>query len=70
MVYKKTQNEEGNYIDVQQTRWDILEAHEAWTPEGKNVGWDTFENLEQAAQAYGLIYDPLPPEGSTNDSDE
>lgn len=59
MVYKKIQNEEGNYKDVQNVRWDILEAHEAWTPEGKNVGWDMFENLEQATQAYGLIYDPL-----------
>lgn len=59
MVYKKTQNEEGNYIDVQQTRWDILEAHEAWTPQGKNVGWDEFDSLEKAAQAYGLTYDPL-----------
>lgn len=59
MVYKKTQNEEGNYIDIQQTRWDILEAHEAWTPQGKNVGWDEFDRLEQAAQAYGLTYDPL-----------
>lgn len=60
MVYKKIQNEEGNYIDVQQVRWDILEAHEAWTPQGKNVGWDEFPNIETAAQAYGLTYDPLP----------
>ncbi len=55
MVYKKVQNEEGNYMDAQQTRWDILEAHEAWTPQGKNVGWNEFANLEAAAQAYGLI---------------
>ena len=60
MVYKKFQNEEGNYIDVQQQRWDILEAHEAWTPEGLNVGWDTYDNLEAAAAAYGLTYEPLP----------
>lgn len=62
MVYKKTQNKEGNYIDVRQTRWDILEAHEAWTPQGKNVGWDEFESLEKAAEAYGLTYDPKPQE--------
>ena len=55
MVYKKIQNEEGNYKDVQNVRWDILEAHEAWTPEGKNVGWYEYPNIEQAAQAYGLI---------------
>lgn len=60
MVYKKFQNEEGNYIDAQQQRWDILEAHEAWTPEGLNVGWDTYDNIEAAAAAYGLTYEPLP----------
>ncbi len=54
MVYKKVQNEEGNYIDKQGTRWDILEAHEAWTPQGKNVGWDEYDNVEQAAKSYGL----------------
>lgn len=60
MVYKKFQNEEGNYIDAEQVRWDILEAHEAWTPQGKNVGWDEFDNMEEAAAAYGLTYDPFP----------
>lgn len=59
MVYKKFENPEGNYIDVQQVRWDILEANEAWTPQGKNVGWDTFASLEAAAVAYGLTYSPL-----------
>ena len=59
MVYKKVQNEECNYIDKQDTRWDILEAHEAWTPQGKNVGWDEYDSLEQAANAYGLKYQPI-----------
>ena len=59
MVYKKIQNEEGQYIDAQQVRWDILEAHEAYTPEGLNVGWDEYESLEAAATAYGLMYDPI-----------
>lgn len=59
MVYKKVQNEEGQYIDGQGTRWDILEAHEAYTPQGKNVGWDEFENLEEAANAYVLKYQPI-----------
>lgn len=59
MVYKKIQNEEGDYKDISNVRWDVLEAHEAWTPQGKNVGWDEYENLEQAIQAYGLIYDPI-----------
>lgn len=59
MVYKKVQNEQGNYIDSMNVRWDILEAHEAWTPQGKNVGWDEYDNVEQAANAYGLKYQPI-----------
>lgn len=27
-----------------------------------NKGWDAFDSIEQAAEAYGLTYDPLPPE--------
>ena len=60
MVYKKIQNEAGEYIDNKQVRWDVLEAHEAWTPQGKNVGWDEYENLEAALAAYGLT--PVDPE--------
>lgn len=67
MVYKKVQNEEGNYIDKQGTRWDILEANEAYTPQGKNVGWDEFESLEQAAKSYGLTYDPVEHGGENAD---
>ena len=58
MVYKKIQNEQGDYKDIQNVRWDVLEAHEAWTPEGKNVGWNEYPDLETALQAYGLYYDP------------
>lgn len=58
MVYKKIQNEEGNYIDAEQVRWDILEAHEAYTPEGLNVGWNEYDSEEAAAEAYELFYDP------------
>lgn len=60
MVYKKIQNEEGNYKDEKNVRFIVLEAHEAWTPEGLNVGWDEYSNLDEALKAYGLIYDPLP----------
>lgn len=70
MVYKKIQNEEGNYIDAEQVRWDILEAHEAYTPEGKNVGWDEFESLEEAASYYGLTYDPFIPEEELDNQEE
>lgn len=70
MVYKKIRNEEGNYIDAEQVRWDILEAHEAYTPEGKNVGWDEFESLEEAASYYGLTYDPFNPEEELDNQEE
>ena len=60
MVYKKIQNEQGDYKDNKEVRFTILEAHEAYTPEGLNVGWDEYESEEAAATAYGLTYDPLP----------
>jgi hypothetical protein len=59
MVYKKFKDEEGEYIDASSQRWTIMEAHEAYTPEGLNVGWDEYPNLGTATQAYGLIYQPL-----------
>ena len=62
MVYRKVRDENGDYKDNQNVRYTIREAHEAWTPQGKNVGWDEFPNIEAAAQAYGLTYDPLPEE--------
>ena len=66
MVYKKIQNDYGDYKDKKNVRYDVLEAHEAWTPEGKNVGWDEFTSLEAAANAYGLRYDPLPEVGEND----
>lgn len=59
MVYKKIQNEEGNYKDKQEVRYDVLEAHEAWTPQGLNVGWDEYPDMAAALEAYGLVYDPV-----------
>lgn len=60
MVYKKFQNEKGDYKDAKNVRYDVLEANEAWTPKGKNVGWDEYEDMASALAAYGLTYDPLP----------
>jgi len=59
MVYKKIQNEQGDYKDSNQARYAVLEAHEAWTPEGINAGWSEFENLEACLSAWGLAYAPL-----------
>ena len=70
MVYKKVQNEQGSYIDAEQVRWDILEAHEAYTPQGKNVGWDEFDSLESAVQAYGLTYSPIEPDEELDKEEE
>ena len=64
MVYKKVKNEAGDYKDSQDVRWDILEAHEAWTPQGLNVGWDAYESLEAAVGAYGVTYAPQEPKES------
>ena len=59
MVYRKIQNETGDYKDANEVRYDVLEAHEAFTPQGKNVGWDEFADMQEALTSYGLIYDPL-----------
>ena len=59
MVYKKIADEMGDYKDVNEVRYDVLEAHEAWTPQGKNVGWDEYPDMATALEAYGLTYAPL-----------
>lgn len=75
MIYKKTKNEDGNYMDSNEVRYDILEVHEAYTPQGLNVGWDEYPSLEAAAEAYGLTKiapeeetpEEEPKEGETDD---
>lgn len=57
MVYKKVECEMGAYIASDGSRYEIFEAINVMTPQGKNVGWDTFNNINEAAEAYGLIYD-------------
>lgn len=42
-------DEQGNEIEV-----PVMEPYIAI-----NVGWDEFDSLEKAAEAYGLTYDPL-----------
>ena len=59
MVYKKIANEQGDYKNANEERYTVLEAHEAYTPQGLNVGWEEYENMEAALAAYGLAYDPL-----------
>ena len=70
MVYKKIQNVEGDYKDKQAVRWDLLEAHEAWTPEGINVGWTEFDDIETCMIAWGLVYDPILAEEQASEASE
>lgn len=56
MVYRAVENENGIYRNNEGILFDILEAINVMTPQGKNVGWDTFNSIEEAAAAFGLIY--------------
>ena len=73
MVYKKIESEEGPYIDDNGSYFDILESTKVVGPLGVNVGWDTFNNIDEAAAAYGLTRIPEPepePEPPTEPSDD
>lgn len=56
MVYKKVESECGPYQASNGSLYDILEAINVMTPQGRNVGWDTFNNIEEAAAFYNLTY--------------
>lgn len=62
MVYKKIESETGAYQSVDGALFDILESTKVVGPQGTNVGWDTFNNIEEAAAAYGLTRVPEPEE--------
>jgi hypothetical protein len=54
MVYKLF-IEEGEYRDkVSLEPRCMLKGNIAWTPEGENVGWDTFDTDEEAMEFYGI----------------
>lgn len=54
MVYKLFL-EEGKYRDkVSLEPRNMLSANVAWTPEGENVGWDTFDTDEEAMAFYNI----------------
>ena len=60
MVYKKIESETGAYQSVDGALFDILESTKVVGPQGVNVGWDTFNNIDEAAAAYGLTRVPEP----------
>ena len=63
MVYKKVPSEYGSYISEDGSRYEILESTKVMTPQGVNYMWDTFNNIDEAAAAYGLTRVPEPEPG-------
>ena len=72
MVYKKIESETGAYQSVDGALFDILESTKVVGPQGVNIGWDTFNNINEAAAAYGLtrIPEPEEPEQPTEPFDD
>ena len=64
MVYMKIESETGAYQSVDGALFDILESTKVVGPQGTNVGWDSFNNIDEAAAAYGLtrVQEPEPEE--------
>ena len=62
MVYKKIESETGAYQSDNGALFDILESTKVVGPQGVNVGWDSFNNIDEAAAAYGLtrVLEPEP----------
>ena len=56
MVYKAVESEYGEYKNDEDVLFDIFEAINVMTPQGKNVGWSEYSNIEEAAAAFGLTY--------------
>ena len=70
MVYKKIESEEGPYIDDNGSYFDILESTKVVGPLGVNYMWDTFNNIDEAAAAYGLTRVPEPEPEEPQHEDE
>ena len=73
MVYKKIESETGAYQSDNGALFDILESTKVVGPQGVNVNWDTFNNIDEAAAAYGLTRVPEPepePEPPTEPFDD
>ena len=60
MVYMKIESETGAYQSIDGALFDILESTKVVGPQGVNIGWDTFNNIDEAAAAYGLTRVPEP----------
>ena len=62
MVYKKVPSDYGLYRAEDGSLYEILESNKVMTPNGINYLWDTFNNIDEAAAAYGLTRVPEPEE--------
>jgi hypothetical protein len=59
MIYKLF-NEQGLYQDKDTLEpKNMMEVEIAYTPEGINVGWDEFDSIEQAMEAYNIELIPV-----------
>lgn len=54
MIYRKREDESGDYCDADGKHWSIDGCRRIRTPEGVNVGWTEFPSLEAALEAWGL----------------
>ena len=71
MVYKKVPSDYGLYRAEDGSLYEILESNKVMTPNGINYLWDTFNNIDEAAAAYGLTRIPEPePEPPTEPFDD
>lgn len=73
MVYKKVPSDYGSYVAEDGSLYEILESNKVMTPNGINYLWDSFNNIDEAAAAYGLtrISEPEPePEPPTEPFDD
>lgn len=60
MVYMKIESETGAYQSDNGALFDILESTKVVGPLGVNYMWDSFNNIDEAAAAYGLTRIPEP----------
>ena len=69
MIYKLF-NENGLYRDkITLEPRNIMEVEIAYTPDGINVGWDEFDSLEQAMEAYNIELTPIEEDNLVNNQE-
>lgn len=54
-MYYKLFDEEGKWKDKTTGELkNLMEVNWAWTPEGDNVGWNSFDSIEEAMTYYNI----------------